>query len=77
MSRAACASVHHTPRQVIEGKLLAALDDESKVAVLFSHEDLNVLIGNMRSKSPEAARMIKDLKQLRAVAFASQEGAAP
>jgi hypothetical protein len=67
-------SVQHSQREVIEGKLLAALDDESKVAALLSHDDLDVLIRAL-SDAPanaENVRMLEDFKQLRAVAFGPQ-----
>ncbi len=35
------------PREVIDGKLLAALDDQNKVAIVLSESDLAVLIKGM------------------------------
>jgi len=69
-------SVEHSPREVIEGKLLAALDDESKVAALFSKRDLDVLIQGLgctaRLAGPELMQMVNDLTQLRREAFGKQ-----
>ena len=38
------SKITYTPKEVIEGKLLAALDDEDKVAAVFSKQDLDDLI---------------------------------
>ena len=42
--RPATCSVERTPRSVIEKKLLAALDDGDKVAILASKQDLEDMI---------------------------------
>lgn len=47
---AAPCSVEFTGRQVIERKLLAALDDESKVAILATQQDLEDLIAALDDK---------------------------
>jgi len=36
--------IEEVPRQLIEGRLLAALDDKECAAVLFNKEDLNIVI---------------------------------
>lgn len=74
-SAPAPCSVEPTSRQVIEGKLLAALDDKSKVAILATEADLNMLIDallpiiaeqGIHSKAYEYRR---DLMQLKTAAF--------
>lgn len=68
-------TIERTTKQVIENKLLAALDDEAKVACMFSCEDLDLLIEALRfthplRKVPEAnERMAHDLETLRKSAF--------
>lgn len=66
MSRVVSAS-----REVIEGKLLAALDDAEKVAVVFSREDLDDVIDAMESGCLTARTkgMLADFRKLRAAAF--------
>jgi hypothetical protein len=68
-----------TKREVIEKKLLAALDDESKVAVLLTKSDLEFLSGHlMIARTNRMASMLKcdtwieDLKQLKNAAFPEQ-----
>ena len=66
------ASVKHTPRQVIENKLLAALDDGASVAVILKEADLRHLIGALRGEPvPDAWRLefAGDLLQLLRGAF--------
>lgn len=63
-------TVVQSTRQVIENKLLAALDDESTVAILASEKDLDLLIAALEFfRSADARRMAQDYKQLRAAAF--------
>ena len=59
------------PRQVIEGKLLAALDDKSKVAVILSEGDLHLLIVALDDcvRTDKVLQMLKDLEKLREEAF--------
>jgi hypothetical protein len=57
-------------RQVIEGKLLAALDDEAKVAVLLDQPALRLCIGALAFEhSQEAKELRNDLKALHEAAF--------
>lgn len=71
--------VDRIEREVIEGKLLASLSDDSKVAIVLSEPELSDLIeGLMRvagstngpsSKWKRFAAMADDLKKLRREAF--------
>ena len=77
------AQVKRVPRQVIETHLLAALDDESKVAIIASQDDLNLLRAGLvaltwRSLSrpindaqfrKRCNEMIEDLDELATAAF--------
>jgi len=66
--------VSRTSRQVLEGQLLTALDDKSKVAVLLNEEDLRRLIMCVRL-APDGwgedwrGQLIKDLERLAKEAF--------
>jgi len=67
-------------REVIEKKLLAALDDGAKVAIVASEEDLRLLIAALedyicrRSSCGDAARaMVADLRTLKREAFGHEE----
>ena len=67
------AKVEEVPREVIEGKLLAALDDKECVAILANKRDLNDFIdafctSPIRS-TPRGKQLIKDLIKLRDSAF--------
>lgn len=73
---AACTVVP-TTRSVLEHKLLVALDDSSKVAILATKEDLDLFIraleefkvqGFLRYQE-RAMTFAKDLQQLRSEAF--------
>jgi hypothetical protein len=62
-------TIEHTQKQVIENKLLAALDNEGKVAILASEQDLKDFMfafdftaGNACYSSPE---MVERLKRVR------------
>ncbi len=72
LSPAPC-SVSSTRREVIENKLLTALDDEGKVAILASEADLNMLIESLglavRMGKSGSVVMQRDLMQLRDAAF--------
>jgi len=63
-------SVSSARREVIENKLLAALDDESKVAILATEIDLILFIKAMAFfDTPDSREMAKDLLQLKRAAF--------
>lgn len=75
-------NTEHVPREVIEGKLLAALDDEGKVAIILSQQDLGLLIqaclaAAVHSRTPEEmerfTRMKLDLQELYRPAFTKGE----
>jgi hypothetical protein len=65
-------------REVIEGKLLAALDDESKVAIVLSENDLRFLISCVRFSPDgwgEKRRVfLQDLERLADEAFGRKDG---
>ncbi len=61
-------------REVIQGKLLAALDDDDKVAIVLSEEDLDLLIeivalSRIKESHFKIDAMWADLRQLRKEAF--------
>lgn len=65
-----------TSREVIEGRLLAALDDNTKVAILASVEDLDLFICAFKTSEglgmalePKLKEMRLSLEQLRREAF--------
>lgn len=67
-------------RQVIEGKLLAALDDEDKVAIVASKRDCELIMRCLeltedqspsREEQAELRQMRLDLRQLYDSAFVS------
>ncbi len=61
-----------TDRQVICQQLLAALDDTSKVAILATKEDLDILIQATKNGGlPGTMKMFNDLWELRRAAFGS------
>lgn len=74
-------SVEHTRREVIEGKLLAALDDEGKVAIIASEEDCEFLIrglvlleharmdDNVSNEVSKIQDLLTGLRQLKEAAF--------
>ena len=67
----------YVPKQVIENKLLAALDDEAKVACVFGCWDLDTLIEALRftasflelADQEKYILMAQDLETLRKSAF--------
>lgn len=71
------AKVEHTSRQVIDNKLLAALDDEEKVAIVTNEDDVELLIDALSfyaqaadaENRDKAATFIADLMQLKREAF--------
>ena len=69
----------HVPREVLEGRLLAALDDQSKVAVVLGESDLRLLISALNYAPDgwgrELKRMRDDLCKLRDSAFNAAEAA--
>jgi len=65
----ACA-VQSTSRQVIENKLLTALEDDGVVAALLNKEDLEVMISALsKYRHRRAEQLAKDMQQLRDAAF--------
>ena len=72
-------TIEHTPRQVIEKKLLAALDDHGKVAILATQSDLDDLVfvfdlalSNVPIEPERGKRLseyVEDIRRLRAEAF--------
>lgn len=72
------AKSDYVPREVIEGKLLAALDDDDKVAIVLSERDCDVLkralvafadVTPSKSESEDCQRFVADLNQLTRQAF--------
>lgn len=64
------ARIVHTERRVIENKLLAALDDAAKVAIVTTREDLDLLIDGLAKLNVERAReLVADMMKLREAAF--------
>jgi len=67
--------VVQSSRTVIANKLLAAIDDDDKVAILATEADLNTFIealNEMASRAPSRPRfhsLAKDLAQLKKEAF--------
>jgi hypothetical protein len=71
--------IENTPREVIQGKLLAALNDETKVAALLEVEDLDMLIHALyfynrhhtpcNPNKPKVESFLEDLRTLRRQAF--------
>ena len=62
-------------REIIEDKLLVALDDESKVAILLGEQDLSTLIVALQAVPTwnahyeKAKRLAADAQALRTAAF--------
>ena len=62
--------VEYVAREVIENKLLAALNETGNVAILASERDLVVMIEAPRkSTDPHARQMAEDYGKLRRAAF--------
>lgn len=61
----------HVSRQVIEKKLLTALEDKGCVAILASEEDLRMMIDCLRTGTfhSKGLQMADDLEQLLHAAF--------
>ena len=62
-------SVDHVRHEVIEGRLLHALADEAKVAILATREDLDCLIMGLEHAPVRRHGMLAGLRQLRDEAF--------
>lgn len=69
--------ISHVPREVLEGRLLAALDDQSKVAVVMSEDDLRLVISALGYAPDGWGKKVKqmrdDLCKLRDSAFKDAE----
>lgn len=68
--------VEHTSRSVIENKLLVALmNDDSKIAILATKQDLDmfiaafILAAHDRMRPPGLLEMLEDLQKLKKAAF--------
>lgn len=62
--------VIQSTRKVLERKLLTALNDETRVAILATCEDLDLLILALGDSTRQRARQYaEDLKKLRDAAF--------
>jgi len=65
--------VEFTGRQVIENKLLTALEDGGTVAVLANKGDLEVMVAALRKyRHRRAEQLAKDMQQLLDAAFPRQ-----
>lgn len=73
MTKPSDINVEHAGHEVIEDKLLIALSDDSKVAAIFTEEDIKTLLDNLHPRTREAAEMYQGLTTLAHGAF----GAAP
>ena len=68
-------TVEHHARHIVDRKMLTALNDEDKVAVLMDEDDLDFVIGifERTTVTPETRHkvleMLQDLRQLRLAAF--------
>lgn len=65
----------YVPLEVIEGKLLAALDEKSKVAIVVDADDLELLCWGMCrfANNDRASRLLAGLRELQASAFGAAE----
>lgn len=66
--------IKHTSHEVIERKLLAALDEGDQVAILATREDLDIIIAGLEAYSPWARplrrqTLLHGLRKLREEAF--------
>jgi len=65
--------VRQVGRRVIESTLLASLQDDGTVAVLYGREELSLLISVLAGREPSSVRaarqMARDLEQLYEEAF--------
>ena len=65
------------PHEVIERRLLASLDDQSKVAIVYSEQDLDVAIKVFKRDpipSPESSALLRGLLELQKQAFRQPAG---
>ena len=77
------AKIIQSKRQIIENQLLTALDDKSKVALIFNEKDLDLLIAvlaayqkidNKANKpNSQTTSMLNDIQLLKDSAFPSGE----
>ena len=56
--------IDRVPREVIDAKLLAALDDDDKVALVLSEADLDLMIGFMGRSDRESYHDDDDRERL-------------
>jgi len=72
------AKTEYTNRQVIEGQILMALDDQDKVVIILNEREVGVLIQVMErvvaDLGEEPQRMLKDLRELARAAFQGKGG---
>lgn len=62
--------VQHTSRVVIQDQLLAALDDKTKVAILATRQDVDLMIDALQDyRGDGGSQLLKDLRYLRRCAF--------
>ena len=67
-------NIQRVPREVIENKLLMAMLDEDKVAMLATHEELNLFIlafdyYYIKNGDDRFRHYAEDLRKLRSLAF--------
>lgn len=68
------AKITRVPRTVLENKILTAVTEENKVAILMTKDELSLFIyalGEISSSSTHAREMLEDAMQLRRTAFGS------
>lgn len=65
-------SVERTGHEVIENKILAAMNDDSKVAAIFTEADIRILLDNFHPRTREAAEMYQGLTKLAHGAFGAE-----
>jgi hypothetical protein len=68
MSKETC-SVESTTHEIIESKLLHALADTDKVALVVTRDDLDCIIMGLEHAPVRRIGMLTGLRQLRAAAF--------
>ena len=65
--------VERVKHEIIEGKLMMALKDESQVAIVLPEADINDLIWALRGNPADAERLLPGMIQLRDEAFGKQD----